>query len=94
MERKPPFALVILRTGDSMDRESTTTWIGLALPNHHYINMATEVMFTGDELYLVSGEGEICEDTVGDFGQHMFTLSDSAGSNLNWDDLTDHLPKG
>ena len=94
MERKPPFALVILRTGESIDRESTATWIGLALPNHHYILQTIEVMFTGDELYLVSGEGEICEDTIFDFGQHMLTMIDSAGSNLNWDDLTEHLPKG
>jgi len=94
MERKPPFALVIHRTGESPDRETTTTWIGLTTPDHHAIDATAEVMFTGDELYFVSGEGEICEENVVDFGGHMFTLSDSAGSNLNWDDLTEHLPKG
>ena len=93
MEMKPPFALVILRTGESVDRETTTAWIGLTPPDHKAIDAAADFMFTGDKLYLWSGEGEICEEDVFDSGFHMFTFS-ADWSGVNWDDLTEHLPKG
>jgi hypothetical protein len=100
MKRKPPFALV-RRTPIppkalylvNAKWVNDLLWIGLTMPDHTAIKAACGFVRPGDELWLVHGEGEVCDDTIDDFGDYMLTMGPE-GSNVNWSSLTEHLPKG